>query len=313
MTETNVNEVTEQELSNEELGALLKEAGLDIRQLAMEARALKKLKEETKEKEDVPKKEKKENPFELTLVNYPDFAITKKTPRTTVLLVIMPSCDGYFIKTTKNGEESTEELTRENYAKFSSGMEPIKMPEDFWLNEVKPGVGFYDALKALTEKKPVVDAIKNHCFPKKLFGSTESYWEQPLKEFIEMYENIPVLVKEFSMKYPDMVFWKVKNAYLFLQKMQKVFGLENTRDFIESIQESLVDFKSPSGYKANAFTMETSVEELFGVPMKYDSFKEYVLYAAYSMGYGDDISKFLNELTDTWSLQKDLYGKIKDK
>ena len=39
--------------------------------------------------------------WEIALQNYPDFAIKRITPKTEQLLVIMPSCKGYYIKQKK--------------------------------------------------------------------------------------------------------------------------------------------------------------------------------------------------------------------
>lgn len=302
------------DLSNEELGALLRGSGLDIRQLAKEAMALKKMKESADPEAEETKPAKKESPFELTLAKYPDFAITKRTPKTEQLLVVMPSCGGYYIKTTKNGAESIDELTRESYSKFSAGMEPIKMPEDFWLETVNPGVAFYDALERLTKKMGAVDAIKNHCFPKSIFRNmvTDKHYTG-LVRFVTMYNEIPVLVKDFHLKYPNLGFWnenRYKEPWMFLRKMQEVFGIENTRDFIESIQDSLVDFDAIDSYQ---FSDEEWLERFFAVPMKYVSFKDYVLYSAYTMGYGDIMSTFFHELKDAWDMEIALYGKIKEK
>ena len=41
----------------------------------------------------------KEIGYEITSASYPDFTVTKTTATQTKILVIAPSCNGYFIKT----------------------------------------------------------------------------------------------------------------------------------------------------------------------------------------------------------------------
>jgi len=300
-------------MNDEEIKALLQDAGISFKQLAKEALELKRHKDT--QKENIYNTGKKSNTdFELSLVSYPDFVITKKTPKTTVMLVIMPSCGGYYLKTIKNGSESVVELNRENYAKFSSGMETITMPDDFWLPEVYPGVGFYDNLKIIITNNDLVEIIRNHCFPKDMFNKVgwedRWYYGKYVDKFIEMYKAIPILLKEFFTKYPDLYFWKDYN-YKILYYIQETFGLNNARDFIESAAYSLINFTNHNYY--THINDDDFLTKLFSVPMKYSSFKDYVLYDAYIMGYGDDWESFLNEMVDAWNMQKELYGSIKEK
>ena len=92
---------------------IMEEYGLDIKDLAKIAKALQGISADKPEKvtKSVTTSIAK---WELALCNYPDFAIKRTTAKTEQLLVIMPSCGGYYIKYNKNGQEISEPLTEES-------------------------------------------------------------------------------------------------------------------------------------------------------------------------------------------------------
>ena len=50
-----------------------------------------------------------------------------------------------------------------------------------------------------------------------------------------------------------------------------------------------------------------------GCKLKYSSFKNYVLYESFRMGFGNSFQSFMNIWYDTLNMQYDVYGKIKEK
>ena len=125
---------------------IMEEYGLDIKDLAKIAKALQSASTEKPEKV-VKNVAPSITKWELALCNYPDFAIKRTTAKTEQLLVVMPSCGGYYIKYNKNGQEVSEPLTEESYVKFTSGMPDIKLEDDMWVKTIITGKKFYDNLK----------------------------------------------------------------------------------------------------------------------------------------------------------------------
>jgi len=89
-------------ISLDELRAVLESKGLDIKELAKEAKGLKSAPQSVVESKQV-NRPKRAPVFELALVNYPDFVIRKSTSKTEKMLVFMVSQDSYYIKTIKMG------------------------------------------------------------------------------------------------------------------------------------------------------------------------------------------------------------------
>ena len=285
--------VNEETINIEDLRAILASKGLDIKELAREA---KEMKAAEKAEKAVPASRKSavtnDPVFELILADYPDFVIRRSTAKTEKLLVIMPSQDSYYIKTVKNGAENMEVLDRKNYGSFTSGMEDIKLPEDFWINSIQAGVGFFDDMMHILGRKAIVKAIVGGYYIK-----TPSVNYRYREE--EMYENIPNIMKAF----PGKDFYSEWNI---IKQICDKFGIENTREFIRERETSLIT-------KTFSCARYSNIKELLAYDFKFSSFKEYVLYDSVRMGYGTNFDTFVREWSDTLYMQTKIYGKIKDK
>ena len=284
------------DISLEELREILASKGLDIKEPAREAKELKAEKDiETK---IVKKSTSKttEPVFELALVNYPDFVIRRSTAKTEKFAVIMVSQNAYYIKTVKNGKEERETLDRSKYAAFTSGMKEMEMPEDFWFDTLCAGVGFYDAIMGILAQEVARKAITGGYFIKRRSNRYDGY--PHIDEYdVQMYRDIPNLLKAF----PGKDFGIECNFY---KTMCDKFGLENVKDFIKERERSLV---------ACNMSARHFVELLTDYDFKYESFKQYMLYDSVRLGYADDMWEFSTDWKDTLSMQRDLYGKIKNK
>ena len=102
----NTLNVNGQAINMEDIQAALAAQGLDIRELAKQAKALQRGEIINPERKVVSSTVQ----FKLALVNYPDFCIERTTAKTRQLVVIMPSCKGYYMKSFKGEEEYVEEL-----------------------------------------------------------------------------------------------------------------------------------------------------------------------------------------------------------
>ena len=303
MADVNTNENTNnaEEISIEELRELLASKGLDIRELAREAKELKATKEMDallEEKTTAPKPRNNNDPeYELALVNYPDFVIRRSTSKTEKLMVIMVSQNAYYIKTVKSGREEKETLTRKNYAAFPTGMPDFMLPEDFWVSKVLPGVAYYDSLMGVLRHEEVRKAIIEKYFRKK---TNNNGCPVLRSDDLHAYEEIPNVLKAF----PEKDFGA---SYQVIKLIVDKFGLENAKDFIRECDISLAETDFSYGH-------QSQMEDLFkNNDFKYDTFKQYILYDSVRMGYGLNLYYFLSEWKDTLSMQKDLYGKVKEK
>lgn len=305
----NTLNVNGQTISMEDIQAAFAAQGLDIRELAKQAKALQRGEIVNPEKKVVGSTLQ----FKLALVNYPDFCIERTTAKTRQLVVIMPSCNGYYVKSFKGEDEYIEELTPELYSKFSSGMPDLDLPADFWLRKVCSGKKFCDSLlRALQgeKAKTYVEMIKYHIAPK--FEELHiGDWGYPDgNEYVAAYKNQPVLYREFfNSNKAKMVLSNSKN---FIEHLVNDFGLNNARDFLTQLDLSLVDVTS--GYYGGLGGSRYSSSKPYpDMEMKYEAFRDYVLYQSVFMGYGKTINTFFNEWIDSIKMQKDIYHKIKEK
>jgi hypothetical protein len=90
------------------------------------------------------------------------------------------------------------------------------------------------------------------------------------------------------------------------------FGLNNARDFLTQLELSLVEIGT-GYYGGIGGSRYGSSKPYPDMEMKYESFRDYVLYQSVFMGYGKTISTFFNEWIDSIKMQKDIYHKIKEK
>jgi hypothetical protein len=301
--------VNGQDINMSDLQAALAAQGLDIRELAKQAKALK--------NGEIKNPERKVGvstlTFKLALVNYPDFCIERSTAKTRQLIVIMPSCKGYYVKSFKGEDEFIEELTPELYSKVTSGMNDLELPSDFWLRKVCSGKKFGDLLlRALkgTQADHYVEMIKYRIAPKLEDMHLGDWGEPSSNEQVKAYKQQPVLYREFfnSNKAKAVLI----NSPRFVENLVDDFGLNNTRDFLTQLDLSLVEVGTGyyGGLGINRYGCSKSYPDM---EMKYDAFRDYVLYQSVFMGYGKTINTFFTEWVDSIKMQQDIYHKIKEK
>lgn len=305
MSNNTIN-VNGQSINMEDIQAALAAQGLDIRELAKQAKALKNGEIQNPEKKTIAST----LTFKLALVNYPDFCIERTTAKTRTLIVIMPSCAGYYVKSFKGQDEFIEELTPELYSKMTSGMNELSLPAEFWIGKVQPGKKFCEALLRGLKCAPYVEMIKYHIAPK--FEELRLYdtWCSPESNSeIKAYKAQPVLYREFyNMHRAKKI---LVGSTKFVEDLINDFGLNNARDFLNQFELSLVN--ENSGYGSAFSSSYGRTKSYPDMEMKYESFRDYVLYQSVFMGYGNIINTFMQEWCDSIRMQKDIYHKIKEK
>ena len=222
---SNVINVNGQAINMEDIQAALQAQGLDIRELAKQAKAL--------QNGEIKQPEKRSGAntttFKLALVNYPDFCIERTTAKTRQLIVIMPSCKGYYVKSFKGQDEFIEELTPDLYVKFTSGMNDLILPDDFWVKRVCSGKRFYDMFRKALDSETYVEMIKHRIAPRFDELYLDGYSRVENHACILAYKNQPILYREFFNTH------KAKKLLIdfraFITDVVNDFGLNNARDF----------------------------------------------------------------------------------
>ena len=302
----NTLNVNGQNINMNDLQAALAAQGLDIRELAKQAKAL--------QKGEIKNPEKKIGvstlQFKIALANYPDFCIERTTAKTRQLIVIMPSCKGYYVKSFKGEDEYIEELTPELYSKFTSGMPELELPTGFWIKKVKSGKAFCELLLKAIKNETYVEMVKYHLAPKFEDLHLDGWGNLDNHDDIKAYKTHPALYREFvnHNKAKKLLVTSPES----IKDMIDDFGLNNVRDFLEQFELSLVDIDTGyyGGFKRG---YGRDVKFYPDMEMEYKAFRDYVLYQSVFMGYGKTINTFFTEWRDSIRMQRDIYKKIKEK
>ncbi len=281
-------------VSLEEIRELLKTKGLDIRELAAEAKALKAEGDLEKTVKKSTKVATTNDPvFELALANYPDFVVRRSTARTEKLLVIMPSQNVYYIKTIKNGVENKEQLTKKLFTQFTQGMKEIDLPDDFWIHNIEGSAWWYDHVMDILNYPSIRKAISGRYY-------------YPGIDAIYQYNAALTEIESLFRAFPEKSEVLTRN-YQVVKMFIDEFGYENTKDYMRESEISLVN-------EEDIFTYNLQYLFRVGCSFKYNSFKEYMLYMSVRFGYGDRLNSFCSEWRDILDMQQQLYrGKIKEK
>lgn len=337
--------MSKQNIGIEEIQKIMQENNLSFSDIAKIAASMNNGIITEKEKSTV-----KEVSYEIISTSYPDFTITKTTATQTKILVIAPSCDGYFIKTkTRNKDWEVEQLSEKNFANFAKDMkEQITFEKDFWLTTLPNGEQGYYTLMQYLETSGIKDMMKDKCAPKytkEYFMSNRSYYgssENDIRTQIKYYKAFPVLYREYFNNTNNVVSNMVKYKPELLYTVYKRFGLEKARDFVETAKIALI---SPwggsyySGSTSGIYIQDTNKaedskfyiavnnddgtkSEYIGfypsssyipyMEMDYEHFKEYYFFESYRMGY-ECVHDMLRDWNDDLKQQKAIYGKIKEK
>ena len=337
--------MSKQNIGIEEIQKIMQENNLSFSDIAKIAAGMNNGIITEKEKSSV-----KEIGYEITSASYPDFTITKTTATQTKILVIAPSCDGYFIKTkTRNKDWEIEPLNEKNYSNFTKDIkEPVEFDDNFWLKNLPNGEQGYFTIMRYLKTPGIMDMFKDKCAPKYIkeyFMDSRSYYgntESDIKTQIKYYKAFPILYREYFNDTNYTISQMVKYHPELLYTVYKRFGLEKARDFVETARLALI---SPwvngyySGSSSNVFVQDAAnytqskfhlininergeKEEYVGfypsscqipyMEMDYDHFKEYYFFESYRMGY-EGAHDMLRDWNDDLRQQKAIYGKIKEK
>lgn len=337
-----------QPLTKEELEEILKAHNLDFSDIAKIANTINtSSNEEIEEKTEViksPKKKTTEPTYEITKISYPDFVITKKTVSQTKELAIAPSCEGMFIRTLKkNGSWEVEQLNGENYASFMADVPEEKLltlPEEFYITKLERGKVFGASLVIYLSDETIRKMIKDKCAPKfnksqytKTFYGVNS---ENIAKQRDIYRVFPIIYKEYANSENEKIKNIIKTSPGLLMFVYKIYGLDKARDFVKHMDLCMYELGKQGWnygyYNRGAYCDQEIKNKLMGtednivnttvqfylpdnlpiIKMDYETFKEYLLYESYRLGYSN-IDEFLLTWSDTLSMQHEFFGKIKEK
>lgn len=256
--------------------------------------------------------EKRENPFRLSLAEYPDFIIEKKMKKATKLLVYMPSAGNAFIKTIKGNSSFSEQLTEENYASFTSGMEDIILPEGFWTRAICRGTLFGRELLQAINDPILCEMLRRKGFPDNLDIIREKYPDYyrhrpALSDYITAYSEFKNIYLENINRKKSLTLLVFVDPYICKFILDK-FGYDSLRDFLEKYQDSLL--KQGAQISTSYTRWDKS---LWKSTLDYQSFRDYMLYASVSMGFALSPKGFCSMWEDTIEMERQVYGKIRNK
>ena len=264
--------------------------------------------------------------YMITLCEYPDIIVTRQSPRMTKHLILMPSTGTAFIRTEDKKGTTSELLNEKNYVSFAAEMPEIEIPGWFWIKTIRRGVEAGRLILDIFNDEEILEMIRKKVLPKDVDLMRYGCFSE-IRRISSAYKEYPQLVAGNIDRKKSLKILVYEQC--FCKDIVRMFGLQNARDFFDAYETSLMRldntkeyYNAMSGRLARAHTHEWEtrndageywISKIPACKMKYESFKEYVLYDSYRMGYGISAENFFNEWLDTLDMQHQIYGKIRNK
>ena len=281
---------------------------IGIKDFAMEAKKLKGVAEEPAE-ETKPIAKKPSVEWSVEIVTYPDIIIRKTRATKIEFLAIMPSVEGYYIKTIhKDGKKDCVLLDADKYSKFTAGMPDICLPDDYWISKLVSGKAFYTNLEKVINDPAYCDMIRHRAFPKKY----DLMWfsnQNRMNGWKRIYNSSPDIWREFGGNERFIKLFTPDEQ--FIAVLMELFGLDNTRDFVRSLIDSIIDNRDVRyGYYGTLYGVSSNLTGMELKGTEYKRFKEYILQDAIQMGYALSMGNFFQTWKDTINMQRQVFGKV---
>lgn len=244
--------------------------------------------------------------YEVVLENNTDFILRRQTQKVQKELVILISQGLYYIRDCKNG--TIDPVTIGNLRSFLRDLKDsyIDLQQVNWLGALfKESAEF---IITVTGDAILSDMCRhnvpiNHEEPQKHMR----YWEQNKRLFTRVAQLFPAHTT-VSGKYQNsipVIFW-----------IEEHYGANEAMYFAEQLVRSGVrNMSFDPSYRYNP-TNEPGffakiIESEYNINLR--RFIDYICFDLYRQGYGDVNETFFREYIDYLSMQKNFYGKIKDK
>lgn len=335
----------------------------------MEIKDFIKVKEEENTAVEEPKKERKK-PFitySVLAENEMDFVLERKSARIEAIMAVIPSKNQFYITKTvkkKNEDEKTElSFSIENIAWFLSGLEePLEIKDKIWISRLEKGMTFADELWSFIQKDRAEirsgivhvnngnnKALLNICRESPNLGM---FLIDTMNNRIE--KRSPIQTNRWTCFQPfacGAFYTPNNNEYArennidYLLLLEKVFGLDSTRNFVNAFVERDINFS------CDVHSMAALINEFYQITCDKELFTPYYAtrqanmcileigryrwkmhesllgrnnphidaraFTEYCVNYQREgyatLSHMLGILSDDWRLQDMLNGKIIDK
>lgn len=251
-------------------------------------------------------KQKPSVSYEVVLENNTDFIVRRQTQKLQKELVILVSQSLYYIRDCKNG--TIDPVTNTNLRTFLRDLKDtcIGFEQVNWLGALfKESADF---ITTVIEDVTLSDMCRHNVpvspdDPKKHVR----YWEQNKRLFMRIVQLFPTKATA-SGKYQNcipLIFW-----------IEEHYGANEAMYFTEQLVQSGVrnmSFNSRYYYEENreihAFT--EVMTSAYNINLR--RFIDYICFDLYRQGYGEVNGTFFKEYMDYLSMQKTLYGKVREK
>ena len=244
--------------------------------------------------------------YEVILENNTDFILRRQTQKVQKELVILISQGLYYIRDCKNG--AIDPVTIGNLRSFLRDLKDscIALQQVNWLGALfKESAEF---IITVTGDPTLSDMCRhnvpiNHEEPRKHVR----YWEQNKRLFTRVAQLFPAHTTA-SGKYQNsipVIFW-----------IEEHYGANEAMYFAEQLVRSGVrNMRFDPSYRYNPTNEPGSfakiVESEYNINLR--RFIDYICFDLYRQGYGEVNDDFFREYLDYLSMQKNFYGKVKDK
>lgn len=255
---------------------------------------------------DISAAAKKATTYAVVLENNTDFIIRRQTAKTEKELVILISQGIYYIRDGKDG--SIDPVSHDSLRSFLRDMKDtsIELKKVHWLNSLCREAE--ERICKVIGNADLSDMCR-HNIPIHIDDPfcNLKFWKQNKKLLIRMTQIFP-LHSRFDAKYSacvPVVFW-----------IEQRFGSNEAIYFAEKVAESGVQAFSFGGYGYQQDPMQFGdfkriIDSEFNVNLR--RFIDYICFDLYRQGYGKISCAFFQEYFDYLSMQKSLFGKIKEK
>ena len=244
--------------------------------------------------------------YEVVLQNNTDFILRRQTQKIRRELVILVSQGLYYIRDCKSG--AIDPVTNANLRSFLRDLKDsfISLQQVTWLGAVfKESADF---ITTVIEDETLSDMCRHNVpispeEPKKHVR----YWEQNKRLFTRVAQLFPAQGTA-SGKYQNcipVIFW-----------IEEHYGANEAMYFAEQLVRSGVrDIRFDSSYQYNAGYEVSNCSKIMGSEYNINlrRFIDYLCFDLYRQGYGEVNGQFFREYMDYLSMQKNFYGKVKEK
>lgn len=244
--------------------------------------------------------------YEVVLENNTDFILQRQTQKTQKELVILISQGLYYIRDCKNG--AIDPVTIGTLRSFLRDLKDsyIDLQQVNWLGALfKESAEF---IITVTGDATLSDMCRhnvpiNHEEPRKYV----QYWEQNKRLFTRVAQLFPAQAT---------VNGKYQNSIPAIFWIEEHYGANEAMYFAEQLVRSGVrNMRFDPTYRYHPTNEPNSFARVVGSEYNINlrRFIDYICFDLYRQGYGDVNENFFKEYMDYLSMQKNFYGKVKEK